>query len=86
MGILCLHGNYLSKLVKARDKLLQSDGVVVPKSLKIVTAPLFDEKTTKYLKDQSAFWNDQHFLGLTYLSKPKRLLCKRLHKRSRAVF
>ena len=64
MGILYLHGNYLSKLVKARDKLLQSDGVVVPKSLKIVTAPLFDEKTTKYLKDQSAFWNDQHFFGV----------------------
>ena len=30
----------------------------------MVTAPLFDEKTTKYLKDQSEFWNDQHFFGV----------------------
>ena len=63
MGILCLHGNYLSKLVKARDKLLNSDGVVVPKSLKILTAPLFDEKTTKYLRTKIILERPTFFWG-----------------------
>lgn len=64
IGMLCLHGSYLSELVVAREKLLADGGIVVPKSLKLITAPISDEKTTKYLKEQSAFWKDQHFFGV----------------------
>jgi hypothetical protein len=64
IGMLCLHGNYLSDLIVAREKMLTKNGIVVPKSLKLITAPISDKKTNIYLKEQSAFWNDQHFFGV----------------------
>ena len=64
MGMLCLHGNYLSYLVDARDKVLKENGIIIPRSLKLITSTLTDEKTNLYLKEQSSFWGDQHFFGV----------------------
>ena len=64
MGMLCLHGNYLSYLVDARDKVLKENGIIIPRSLKLITSTLTDEKTNLYLKEQSSFWEDQHFFGV----------------------
>ena len=38
IGMLCLHGNYLSDLIVAREKMLTKNGIVVPKSLKLITS------------------------------------------------
>ena len=61
MGMLCLHGNFLSYLVDARDKVLKEDGIIIPRSLKLITSTLTDEKTNLYLKEQSSFWGSTFF-------------------------
>ena len=69
IGMLTLHGLFLSQLVKARDQVLKKDGLLIPTSLKLMASAINDDPTYSYLQQQAQFWQTRSFFGVDLSSE-----------------
>ena len=66
MALMCIQDCTLQDLLTMRDRWLKPGGLVIPRELTLITAPLQDKETHAWMQQQADFWKTSDFFGIDY--------------------